>query len=73
MILCLLILINRPGFEYGIPIHQFEQLNLGKLGGILGCEIKPGDWCCPKCNENVFAKRNRCYRCTTPRPGLIIR
>ena len=28
----------------------------------------PGDWTCPSCHENVFAKRYRCYKCCTPKP-----
>ena len=32
--------------------------------------VKPGDWTCPKCRENVFAHRNRCYKCTTLKPSF---
>ena len=32
--------------------------------------VKPGDWTCPKCKENVFAHRNRCYKCTTLKPSI---
>lgn len=32
--------------------------------------IKPGDWTCPKCKENVFAHRSRCYKCTTLKPSI---
>lgn len=60
----------RPGFERGIPIGQMEVLGIGRLGGS-SAEAKPGDWTCPKCHENVFAKRNRCYRCTTSRPRKL--
>lgn len=60
----------RPGFEHGIPMNQLNQLGIGRLGGS-SAEAKPGDWTCPKCNENVFAKRNRCYRCTTARPRKL--
>ena len=28
----------------------------------------PGDWTCPSCHENVFAKRYRCYKCCMPKP-----
>jgi len=27
-----------------------------------------GDWTCPNCQDLVFAKRTRCYRCSTPKP-----
>ena len=30
--------------------------------------VLPGDWTCTNCHENVFAKRNRCYKCYTSRP-----
>jgi hypothetical protein len=60
----------RPGFERGIPVNQMEALGIGRLGGA-SAEAKPGDWTCPKCHENVFAKRNRCYRCTTSRPRKL--
>lgn len=32
--------------------------------------VKPmrGDWTCPSCLENVFAKRRRCYKCCTLKP-----
>jgi Zn-finger in Ran binding protein and others len=31
-------------------------------------KIMPGDWTCPSCLENVFAKRRRCYKCCTLKP-----
>ena len=30
--------------------------------------VLPGDWTFTNCHENVFAKRNRCYKCYTSRP-----
>lgn len=30
---------------------------------------KPGDWTCPNCGDNVFARRMECNQCKTPRPG----
>lgn len=30
---------------------------------------KAGDWTCPKCSDNVFARNNRCRKCGTPKPG----
>lgn len=53
----------RPGFESGISEDQIASLNIGRLGGT-SIEVKPGDWKCPRCGEIVFAKRNRCYRCS---------
>jgi Zn-finger in Ran binding protein and others len=31
-------------------------------------KLMPGDWTCPSCLENVFAKRRRCYKCCTLKP-----
>ena len=31
----------------------------------------PGDWTCPLCNVNVFASRDKCFRCYTKRPKKI--
>lgn len=31
-------------------------------------KLMPGDWTCPSCSENVFAKRRRCYKCCTLKP-----
>ena len=30
--------------------------------------VLSGDWTCANCHENVFVKRNRCYKCSTSRP-----
>jgi len=37
-----------------------------EFGGPSG--TKPGDWICPSCNHNNFARRDRCQRCDQPRP-----
>lgn len=63
-IACFTCRTTRPGFEDGIPPSQRDFF--GKVGNRE--QPKPGDWTCPKCHENVFAKRTRCYRCTTTRP-----
>ncbi|BDA42771.1 probable zinc finger Ran-binding domain-containing protein 2 at C-terminar half [Coccomyxa sp. Obi] len=34
-----------------------------------GFESKPGDWACPACNANNFARRMECYQCSEPRPA----
>jgi hypothetical protein len=36
--------------------------------GLKDVKIMPGDWTCPSCLENVFAKRRRCYKCCTLKP-----
>ena len=38
----------------------------GGLGG--GGGFVPGDWTCPNCSVKVFASRDACFRCSTPRP-----
>ena len=32
-------------------------------------EIKPGDWRCPSCGINNFARRTECFRCQQPAPS----
>merc|ERR1719289_377834 len=39
----------------------------GDKGG--GKEPKPGDWACPSCNANNFARRTDCFKCGTPKPA----
>ena len=31
-------------------------------------EVKKGDWTCPKCKTNVFARKKACWKCQTTRP-----
>jgi hypothetical protein len=71
----------KPGYEEGFPdiIDNDDFINSGnkesynlvettsiKLKSTI--KIMPGDWQCLKCKEIVFAKRNRCYKCSTPKP-----
>ena len=41
-----------------------------KFSQIVGKSVRhmPGDWICPSCDKIVFAKRYRCYKCSTLRP-----
>lgn len=32
-----------------------------------GQEVRPGDWRCKKCDALVYASKNDCFRCRTPR------
>ena len=32
-----------------------------------GGDVKPGDWTCEECGANVFARRQKCFRCGAPR------
>lgn len=32
-------------------------------------DVRPGDWPCPSCRANVFASRDKCYRCGAGRAG----
>ena len=41
----------------------------GRGMGRGGHAIHDGDWTCPSCSGNVFASRNECFRCSTPRPA----
>ena len=40
----------------------------GAEGPVRPQTVMPGDWTCPTCKENVFAKRHRCYKCSTSKP-----
>ena len=31
--------------------------------------MKPGDWACPSCDYNVFARKTECPKCGEPKPG----
>ena len=31
-------------------------------------EKKPGDWTCPSCRVNNFARRDQCFRCGARKP-----
>ncbi|KAI8105921.1 hypothetical protein M9434_000500 [Picochlorum sp. BPE23] len=37
-------------------------------GGGGGGRGRPGDWACPKCGNNCFARKDSCNRCGTPKP-----
>mmetsp|Transcript_162270 Transcript_162270/g.299248 ORF Transcript_162270/g.299248 Transcript_162270/m.299248 type:complete len:133 (+) Transcript_162270:86-484(+) len=41
----------------------------GKSGGKGGGknEKRPGDWECPSCGTNNFARRTECFKCGTPK------
>jgi hypothetical protein len=56
----------RPGFEDALAVDAIASN--GEEGEATPTKVKPGDWTCPKCKENVFAKRSRCYKCSNPRP-----
>ena len=54
-----------PGYE--LPPSATVKEGEGAAGGPTPAsrQILPGDWTCPNCKENVFAKRSRCYKCST--------
>ncbi|KAJ3413721.1 hypothetical protein HDV05_007624 [Chytridiales sp. JEL 0842] len=41
----------------------------GRGGGRGGFGGSDGDWSCPSCNNNNFARRTECFKCNTPKPG----
>ena len=55
-----------PGYALPAATEGEEAEN---REGKMGTTVLPGDWTCPNCKENVFAKRNRCYKCSTSRPA----
>lgn len=43
----------------------------GRGGGRRGRgegQVKPGDWTCPECGANVFARKENCFRCGCGKP-----
>ncbi|KAG0166377.1 hypothetical protein DFQ28_005964 [Apophysomyces sp. BC1034] len=40
----------------------------GDFGGSGGRERRDGDWDCPSCGANNFARRTDCFKCSTARP-----
>jgi hypothetical protein len=34
-------------------------------------ETKPGDWTCPECGINNFARNSNCFRCSAPKPPTL--
>ncbi|KAH7616498.1 putative polyketide hydroxylase [Nannochloris sp. 'desiccata'] len=38
-------------------------------GGRGGGQARPGDWTCPNCQNNCFARRDTCNRCGTAKAG----
>ena len=42
------------------------KVEMSRSGG--RSEIKPGDWQCPSCRVNNFARRDTCFRCGAPKP-----
>ena len=55
------------------PVQTFNPgaPPMGGMGGggpPPGRDVRPGDWTCPNCEANVFASKNTCFRCNTPKP-----
>lgn len=46
------------------PRRRSRSRSPGRGGG-----QKDGDWACPGCNNNNFARRTECNRCGAPKPG----
>ena len=51
----------------GTEVEKDVETEVSKIAERLPRAL-PGDWTCPSCHENVFAKRYRCYKCCTPKP-----
>ena len=49
----------RPGFEDALAVNT--ATSNGDSGE--ATRVMPGDWVCPMCRLNNFAKRSRCYKC----------
>jgi hypothetical protein len=66
-IACFTCRASRPGVDDATADAAAGADAAGKARPV---SIKPGDWTCPKCKENVFAHRSRCYKCTTAKPNV---
>lgn len=56
----------------GGGVSGAKAIGTGGLGGgKSSATVKPGDWTCPSCGDNVFASRMACKMCGTPRPGMV--
>jgi hypothetical protein len=42
------------------------KVEMSKSGG--RSDVKPGDWACPSCRVNNFARRDQCFRCGARKP-----
>merc|ERR1719189_3148198 len=40
----------------------------GSDGGGFGIQRRDGDWDCPSCGKMVFASKEECFSCGTPKP-----
>jgi len=41
----------------------------GGAANTAGGAARPGDWTCPSCSDQVFAKNDACRKCGTPKPA----
>lgn len=63
-----------PGMDpmaamYGLPQMPAAMPPMpGQKVGSVPKEARPGDWTCPKCFDIVYATRNACRLCNTPKP-----
>ena len=55
----------------GQPVHPDGGASAsGPAADGRAFNARPGDWMCPSCNNNNFASRTACFRCSTPKPDL---
>ena len=53
----------------GIHVAKVDKvINLGDKPGKSGAAGAGGDWTCPACLADVFASRDKCFKCQTPKP-----
>eukprot|EP00438_Fugacium_kawagutii_P036081 Skav218062 [mRNA] locus=scaffold1832:38382:38729:+ [translate_table: standard] len=50
----------------GMDFAKGDKGDKGKGGGK---EPRPGDWKCPSCGSNNFARRTECFKCGTKKPA----
>ncbi|CAD7960129.1 unnamed protein product [Amoebophrya sp. A120] len=56
---------TRPSNNASGPYSSFNAAPtpVGASSGAGSQNVRPGDWACPKCNTNVFASKDSCFKC----------
>ena len=69
------ILVQEAGFDdpkaARRPSGQGFDGGSGRPGSLPGGNVakgRPGDWTCPHCQANVYASKQACFKCGTPKP-----
>lgn len=56
------------GFRINVEVARKPNRDRRDGGRDFRIDTKPGDWLCPSCGVNNFARRERCFRCQVEKP-----